>query len=171
MSKVISYRALARQQQLNYLKHKDREYREREDFLGRTQKLLFQLEAQLRQAEMQQLEVFRELAAHFKIPLNFPDLGDRVGLQRWFATDPFLQILQAFFAGRLAPRSASRKSWNCRGTLVRPGKIKRRAWSPAKTACPRRGGREFKEVTAWRCRLCNFWAAFFEPAEKKAMSA
>ena len=116
MSKVISYRALARQQQINYLKQKDREYREREDFLGRTQKLLFQLEAQLRQAEMQQLEVFRELAAYFKIPLNFPDLGDRVGLQRWFATDPFLQTLQAFFAGRLAVEECHRKVMELQGS-------------------------------------------------------
>ena len=116
MTKVISYRTLARQQQINFLKHKDREYREREDFLGRTQKLLFQLEAQLRQAEMQQLEVFRELAAHFKIPLNFPDLGDRVGLQRWFATDPFLQILQAFFAGRLAAEECLQKIMELQGS-------------------------------------------------------
>lgn len=115
MSKVISYRALARQQQLNYLKQKDREYGEREDFLGRTQKLLFQLEAQLRQAEMEQLEVFRELAAHFKMPLHFPDLGDRVGLQRWFATDPFLQILQAFFAGRLAAEECLQKVMELQG--------------------------------------------------------
>ncbi|MCX5893139.1 MAG: hypothetical protein NTW80_09245 [Deltaproteobacteria bacterium] len=102
MTKVISYRTLVRQQQLNFLKHKDREYREREDYLGRTRKLLFQLEAQMRQAEMQQLEVFREVAAHFKLPLNFPDLGDRVGLQRFFATNPFLKALQEFFAGRLS---------------------------------------------------------------------
>ena len=115
MSKVISYSALARQQQINYLKQKDREYREREDFLGRTQKLLFQLEAQLRQAEMQQLEVFRELAAYFKIPLNFPDLGDRVGLQRWFATDPFLQTLQAFFAGRLSAEECHQKIMELQG--------------------------------------------------------
>ena len=103
MAKVISYSTLARQQQLNFLKHKGREYGEREDYLGRKRKLLFQLEAQLRQAEMQQLEVFREMAAHFKIPLAFPDLGDRVGLQRFFATDPFLKTLQEFFAGRLSP--------------------------------------------------------------------
>jgi hypothetical protein len=120
MSKVISYRALARQQQLNYLKQKDREYREREDFLGRTQKLLFQLEAQLRQAEMQQLEVFRELAAHFKIPLKFPDLGDRVGLQRWFATDPFLQILQAFFADRLSAEECHLKVMELQRSLGPP---------------------------------------------------
>ncbi len=115
MSKVISYRALARQQQLNYLKHKDREYHDREDFLARTRKLLFQLEAQLRQAEMQQLEVFRELAAHFKIPLNFPDLGDRVGLQRFFATDPFLKTLQEFFAGRLSAEECYQKVMELQG--------------------------------------------------------
>ena len=115
MSKVIAYSELARQQQLNFLKHKDREYREREDFLGRTRKLLFQLEAQLRQAEMQQLEVFREMAAHFKIPLAFPDLGDRVGLQRFFATDPFLKTLQEFFAGRLSAEECYQKIMELQG--------------------------------------------------------
>ncbi len=115
MSKVISYSELARQQQLNFLKHKDREYREREDFLGRTRKLLFQLEAQMRQAEMQQLEVFREMAAHFKISIAFPDLGDRVGLQRLFATDPFLKTLQEFFAGRLTPEACYQKVMELQG--------------------------------------------------------
>lgn len=109
MSKVISYSELARQQQLNYLKHKGREYRDREDYLGRTRKLLFQVEAQLRQAEIQQLEVFREMASHFKIPLAYPDLGDRVGLQRFFATDPFLLTLQEFFAGRLSQEDCHRR--------------------------------------------------------------
>lgn len=102
MTKVIPYSDLARQQQLNYLKHKGREYREREDYLGRVRKLIFQMEAQMRQAEIQQLEVCREMAAHFKIPLPFPDLGDRVGLQEFFATNPFLKILQEFFAARLS---------------------------------------------------------------------
>ncbi len=101
MAKVISYNSLARQQHLNFLKHKGREYREREDYLNRVRKLLFQMEAQMRQAEIQQLEVFRELAAHFKIPLSFPDLGDRLGLQRFFASNPFLVALQEYFAGRL----------------------------------------------------------------------
>lgn len=103
MGKVIAYDELARQQQLNYLRHKDREYREREDYLGKLRKLLFQVEAQMRQAELQQLEVFREMAAHFKIPLSFPDLGDRLGLQQFFATNPFLLTLQEYFAGRLSP--------------------------------------------------------------------
>lgn len=115
MTKVISYSDLARQQHLNYLKHKSREYAEREDYLGRTRKLLFQLEAQLRQAEMQQLEVFREIADHFKISLTFPDLGDRVGLQRFFATNPFLKILQEFFAGRLSKEECFQKVMKLKG--------------------------------------------------------
>ncbi len=102
MSKVISYDTLARQQQVNYLKHKGQEYREREEYLASLRQLLFKVEAQMRQAEMQQLEVFREMAAHFKIPLPFPDLGDRLGLQEFFATDPFLKTLQEFFRGRLS---------------------------------------------------------------------
>ncbi len=102
MNKVISYEKLARQQQVNYLKHQGREYREREAYLASLRQLLFKVEAQMRQAEMQQLEVFREMAAHFKIALPFPDLGDRPGLQEFFATNTFLQILQEFFAGRLS---------------------------------------------------------------------
>ena len=102
MAKVISYSTLARQQHLNFLKHKGREYREREAYLGGVRKLLFQVEAQMRQAEIQQLEVFRELAAHFKIPLSVPDLGDRLELQRFFASNPFVVALQDYFAGRLS---------------------------------------------------------------------
>jgi hypothetical protein len=102
VTKVIPYHTLARQQQLNYLKHQDREYRQREKYLANLGKLLFRTEAQLRQLELQQLEVFREMAAYFKIPLAFPDLGDRVGLQQLFTTNPFLQTLQEFFAGRLS---------------------------------------------------------------------
>ena len=102
MAKVISYTTLARQQHLNFLKHKGREYREREEYLIRVRKLLFQVEAQMRQAEFQQFEVFRELATHFKIPLSFPDLGDRLGLQRFFSSDPFIVVLQEYFDGRLS---------------------------------------------------------------------
>jgi hypothetical protein len=101
MSKIIPYATLARQQQVNFLRHKEREYREREDYLLKLRKLLFQIEAQMRQAEFQQLEVFREMASHFKVPLQFPDLGDRVGLQEVFTTHPFLAALKEFFAGRL----------------------------------------------------------------------
>jgi hypothetical protein len=102
VTKVIPYHTLARQQQLNYLKHQGREYRQREKYLADLHKQLFRIEAQVRQAELQQLEVFREMAAHFQIPLAFPNLGDRVGLQQLFATNPFLQTLQEFFAGRLS---------------------------------------------------------------------
>jgi len=103
VTKVISYSKLARQQHLNYLKHQGRGYRQREEYLAGVRKLMFQMEAQMRQAEMQQMEVFREMAEHFKIPLSFPDLGDRVGLQRFFTTNPFLIILQEFFAESLTP--------------------------------------------------------------------
>lgn len=115
MTKVIPYHTLARQQQLNYLKHQGREYREREKYLADLRKLLFRIEAQLRQAELQQLEVFREMAAHFKIPLAFPDLGDRLGLQQFFATNPFLQTLREFFAGRLGADECYQRITDLRG--------------------------------------------------------
>jgi hypothetical protein len=102
MSKVISYSVLARQHHLNFLKQKVREYRENDDYLLRLQKLLFQVEAQMRQAEIQRLEVFREIAAHFKISLPLPDLGDRLGIQQFFAANPFLQALLDYFNGRLS---------------------------------------------------------------------
>jgi hypothetical protein len=109
MSKIIPYANLVTQQQVNFLKHKSREYREREDYLLKLRKLLFQIEAQMRQAEFQQLDIFRDIAAHFQVPLHFPDLGDRVGLQEIFATHPFLTALQEFFAGRLTADECSAK--------------------------------------------------------------
>jgi hypothetical protein len=109
MTKVISFDSLARKQHLNFLKHKGREYREREEYLGRVRKLLFQVEAQMRQAEIQQLEVFRELADHFRIPFTFPDQGDRLALQQFFATHPFLLALQGYFAGRLSAEECYEK--------------------------------------------------------------
>ena len=101
MSKIIPYRTLVRQQHVSFLRHKRREYQEREDYLLRLRKLLFKIEAQMRQAEIQQLEVFREMSTHFKISLQFPDLGDRLNYQRLFSSNPFLGALQEFFAGRL----------------------------------------------------------------------
>jgi len=101
VSKIIPYRTLVRQQHVNFLRHKRREYQEREDYLVRLRKLLFKIEAQMRQAEIQQLEVFRELGTHFKVSLQFPDLGDRLNFQRLFTSNPFLGALQEFFAGRL----------------------------------------------------------------------
>jgi hypothetical protein len=109
MSKIIPFATLVRQQQESYLRHKHREYREREDYLLGLRKLLFQIEAQMRQAEFQQLEVFREMAAHFKVPLQFPDLGDRVGFQEIFASHPFLATLKEFFAGRLTAEECFEK--------------------------------------------------------------
>jgi hypothetical protein len=102
VSKIIPFETLARQQHLNFLTHKYREYREREDYLGNLRKMLFQVEGQMRQAELQQLEMFRDMAAHFRIPLKFPDLGDRPGLQEFFATNPLVLALKDFFAGRLS---------------------------------------------------------------------
>jgi hypothetical protein len=101
VSKIIPYSTLLRQQHVSYLRHKHREYHEREDYLAGLRKLLFQVEGQMRQAEIQQLEVFREMAGHFKVDLKLPDLGDRIGLQEMFLAHPFLQALKEFFAGRL----------------------------------------------------------------------
>ena len=109
MSKIVPYSTLLRQQHVSFLRHKNREYQEREDYLKGLRKLLFQVEGQLRQAEIQQLEVFREMAGHFKVDLKFPDLGDRVGLQEFFVTNPFLIALKEFFAGRLTAEECCEK--------------------------------------------------------------
>jgi hypothetical protein len=109
MSKIIPYAALVRQQQVSFLRHKNREYREREDYLLKLRQMLFQIEAQMRQAEFQQLDVFQELAAHFKVPLPFPDLGDRVALQEIFISHPFLVALKEFFADRLTAEECFEK--------------------------------------------------------------
>jgi hypothetical protein len=103
MSKVIPYENLVRQQHLNFLKHKTREYRERQDYLLELRRLLFQVEAQMRQAEFQQLELFQQIIEHFQIPLKFPDLGDRVGFQQLFNSDPVLGALEEMFAGKITP--------------------------------------------------------------------
>jgi hypothetical protein len=97
------------QQHVSFLRHKHREYQEREEYLLGLRKLLFQVEGQMRQAEIQQLEVFQEMVGHFKVPLKFPDLGDRVGLQEVFATNPFLTALKAFFAGHLTAEACCEK--------------------------------------------------------------
>jgi hypothetical protein len=109
VSKIIPYSTLLRQQHVSFLKHQYRDYQEREDYLKGLRKLLFQVEGQMRQAELQQLEVFQEMAGHFKVDLKFPDLGDRVGLQEVFATHPFLLALKAFFAGRLTVEECCEK--------------------------------------------------------------
>jgi hypothetical protein len=109
VSKIIPYSTLLRQQQVSFLRHKQREYQEREDYLQGLRKMLFQVEGQMRQAELQQLEVFREMAGHFKVACKFPDLGDRVGLHKVFQTNPFLQALKEFFAGRLSAEECCEK--------------------------------------------------------------
>ncbi|MBM4273634.1 MAG: hypothetical protein FJ134_04110 [Deltaproteobacteria bacterium] len=101
MAEIISYEDLARQHHVNFLEHQRRKYQEREEYLAGLRKLLFQVEAQMRQAEIQQLEVFSQIADHFKVPLEFPSLGDRVAWQDFFAETPFLQTLNQFFTNRL----------------------------------------------------------------------
>ena len=109
MGKIIPYSDLARQHRFNLLAHKRREYREREDYLARLRKLFFKIEGQMRQAEILQLQVFRDLAENLKIPLEFPNLGDRVALEEFFATNPFLLILKEFLAERLSPEECFEK--------------------------------------------------------------
>jgi len=120
MGVVIPYRDLARQHQLNVLEHKRREYREREDYLAHLRKLLFKIEGQMRQVEILQLQVFRDLAENLKLPLTFPDLGDRVGLQELFATHPLLVILKEFLAARLSAEECLQKAVEMRQKLTAP---------------------------------------------------
>ena len=103
MSKIIPFSQLARAQHLNFLEHKRREYQEREDYLVRLRRLLFQIEGQMRQAEVLQLDLFLQSAKHFQVNLELPIQGDRLALQRVFAENPFLFSLTEFFAGRLTP--------------------------------------------------------------------
>ena len=109
MGKIIPYSDLARQHQLNLLEHKRREYREREDYLAGLRKLLFKIEGQMRQAEMLQLAIFQEISENLKIPLEFPNLGDRVALQEFFATNPLVLILKEFLAERLSAKECHEK--------------------------------------------------------------
>jgi hypothetical protein len=120
MGKVIPYSDLARQHRLNLLAHKRREYREREDYLAGLRKLLFQVEGQMRQGEMQQLQVFQDLAESLKIPLEFPSLGDRVALEDFFATNPFLLILKEFLAERLGAEECLERVTELRQKLTAP---------------------------------------------------
>jgi|UniRef100_A0A7V6A163 ADP-heptose:LPS heptosyltransferase len=102
MSKIIPFDQLARAQHLNFLEHKRRDYREREDYLARLRRLLFQIEGQMRQTEVQQLEVFLQAARHFQVNLELPIQGDRLAVQRAFTDNLFLAGLSEFFAGRLS---------------------------------------------------------------------
>jgi hypothetical protein len=101
MSKIIPFDQLARAQHLNFLEHKRRDYQEREDYLARLRRLLFQIEGQMRQTEVQQLDVFLQAAKHFQIDLDLPIQGDRLAMQRVFTENPFLAGLSDFFTGRL----------------------------------------------------------------------
>ncbi len=98
MSKIIPFSQLAKAQHLHFLEHKRREYQEREDYLQRLRRLLFQIEAQMRQAEVLQLDLFQQTARHFNIQLNFPSQGDRLAMQRFL-----------FFADRLTPEECLEK--------------------------------------------------------------
>jgi hypothetical protein len=103
MSKIIPFDQLARAQHLNFLEHKRRDYQEREDYLARLRRLLFQIEGQMRQAEVQQLEVFLQTAKHLQLNLELPIQGDRLAMQRVFEENPFLAALSEFLTGRLTP--------------------------------------------------------------------
>lgn len=101
MSKIIPFSQLAKAQHLNFLEHKRREYREREDYLLRLRRLLFQIEGQMRQTEVLQLDLLQQVAKHFNISLKFPDQGDRIAYQRFLMENPFIATLTEFFAERL----------------------------------------------------------------------
>jgi len=109
MSKIIPFQQLARAQHQNFLEHKRREYQEREDYLARLRRLLFQIEGQMRQAEVLQLDLFLQAAKHFQVNLEIPIQGDRLAVQRVFAEDPFLSSLTEFFAGRLTAEECLEK--------------------------------------------------------------
>ncbi len=109
MSKIIPFSQLVRAQHLNFLEHKRREYQEREDYLARLRRLLFQIEGQMRQAEILQMDLFLQSAKHFQIPMEFPTQGDRLAVQRAFVENPFLFTLTEFFAGRLTTEECFEK--------------------------------------------------------------
>jgi hypothetical protein len=109
VGKIILFSQLTKAQHLNYLEHKRREYQEREDYLQRLRRLLFQIEGQLRQTEVLQLDLFQQAAKHFQIELGFPSQGDRIVMQRSFVENPFLFTLTEFFAERLTPEECLEK--------------------------------------------------------------
>jgi hypothetical protein len=109
VSKVIPFSQLAKAQNLNFLEQKRREYQDRENYLLGLRRLLFQIEGQMRQAEVLQMDLFLQMARHFQIQLRLPDQGDRLALQRFFAEHPFLFTLSEFFAGRLSAEECYQK--------------------------------------------------------------
>ena len=120
MGEGISYTDLVRQHQLSLLEHKRREYLEREDYLARLRRLLFQVEGQMRQAELLQFQVFRDLAESFKISIDFPNLGDRIALQEFFANDPAMLIFKEFLAERLSAKDCLEKLTELRQEISEP---------------------------------------------------
>lgn len=115
MSKVIPFSQLVRVQDQNFLEHKRREYRERDDYIARLRRLLFQIEGQMRQAEVLQLDLFIQMARHFQVKMELPIQGDRLALQRLFVEHPFLFALTEFFAGRLTAEECLEKISQVRG--------------------------------------------------------
>jgi uncharacterized protein YydD (DUF2326 family) len=109
MSKIIPFDQLARAQNLNFLEHKRRDYQEREDYLTRLRRLLFQIEGQMRQTEVQQLDVFLQVAKHFQVNLDLPIQGDRLAMQRVFTENSFLAGLSEFLTGRLTAEECLEK--------------------------------------------------------------
>jgi len=109
VSKIIPFSQLARAQHLNFLEHKRREYQEREDYLARLRRLLFQIEGHMRQAEVLQIDLFIQAAKHFQVKMELPSQGDRLAFQRAFAENPFLLALTEFFAGRLTTEECFEK--------------------------------------------------------------
>lgn len=115
VSKIIPFSQLARAQDQNFLEHKRREYRERDDYIARLRRLLFQIEGQMRQAEVLQLDLFIQMAKHFQVEMEFPLQGDRLALQRLFVDNPFLYALTEFFAGRLSAEECLQKIEQVKG--------------------------------------------------------
>jgi len=109
MSKVIPFSELNRQHKLQLLNHKRQEYQERENYLARLRKLLFQVEAQMRQAEMEQFQLYHAILDNFHLGITFPNLGDRVGLQQLFTQHPALTTLTDFLEEHLTPEQCFEK--------------------------------------------------------------
>jgi hypothetical protein len=103
MDNVIPFSELTRQHKLNLLDHKRQEYKERELYLNRLRKLLFQVEGQMRQAEIEQVELYHAVLDDFQVEVVFPNWGDRVGLQRIFKEHPALVTITEFLEERLTP--------------------------------------------------------------------
>ena len=103
MNNVIPFSELSRLHKLNLLDHKRQEFKERETYLTRLRKLLFQVEGQMRQAEVEQMELYHAVLDDFQIEVIFPNWGDRVGLQRMFKEHPALVTITEFLEERLSP--------------------------------------------------------------------